>query len=123
MTDTDRYELIRPILHGEQTVKQVHQLSGVPQPTLYRYLSRFRDEGIDGLKDKPPTPHSHPHWFTEDEQAIVVQYKLSHPEMSARQIAKQLSESGTLNISNHSVTNLLHSHHIPLTFFPSTATP
>ena len=95
MTDTDRYELIRPILHEGKTVSQVHQQTGVPRRTLYRYLSSFRCGGIDGLKDKPRSPHSHPHWFTEDEKAQVVQYKLSHPEMSARQIAKHLSESGS----------------------------
>jgi transposase len=118
MTDTQRYELIRPILIKEKTVAQVHQQTGVPVPTLYRYLSRFRCQGASGLKDKSRAPHSHPHWFTQTQQDIVVRYKLSHPRMSARQISKELTESGQLKISNHSVTNILHARGIPLTFSP-----
>ena len=39
MDCTQRYELIRPILQGDKTVRQVAKASGISKRTLYRYLS------------------------------------------------------------------------------------
>ena len=43
MNATQRYELIRPIVRNEKTVKQVHLETGIPISTLYRYVKLFRD--------------------------------------------------------------------------------
>ncbi|MBI1926271.1 helix-turn-helix domain-containing protein [Candidatus Poribacteria bacterium] len=51
---------------------------------------------MKGLQDKSHPVHSHPHWFTEEHKDMVVRYKLQNPSMSARQIAKELTESGLL---------------------------
>ena len=42
MDATQRYELIRPILHKEKTIGQVHSESGISIRTLGRYLKQFR---------------------------------------------------------------------------------
>lgn len=47
MTPIQRYELIRPILQGEKSVKKVHVETNVPLRTLYRYLLRFRQGAGD----------------------------------------------------------------------------
>ena len=118
MTDTERYELIRPIVLEQKTVSEVHKETGIPLCTLYCYVKRFREQGMEGLKDKSRRPHSNPQWFSEPQKDIVIQYKLSHPLMSARKIAEHLSES-VMKISNHTVTNILHACGIPLRFSPS----
>lgn len=66
MDATQRYELIRPILQQEKTVKEVHQQTQVPPVTLYRYLRRFREGNghIENLADKSHAIHSHPNWLT-----------------------------------------------------------
>lgn len=118
MDSTQRYELIRPILQGEKTVKQVHQDSGVSIRTLYRYLSRFRASGgkIESLRDKSHAPQSHPNWFTDQEKALVINYKLCHPHKSASRIAKALTAAGVLTISDRSVSTLLKDHHLATPF-------
>lgn len=121
MTDTERYELIRPILREEKRVSDVSQATGVSQRTLYRYLARFREEGVEGLSDKSHAALSHPKWFTEEQKDLVVHCKWHHPQMSARQLARQLTETGLLTISDHSVTNILHERKMPLRFSPSSA--
>lgn len=118
MDVAQRYELIRPILQRDKTPKQVHQETGVALSSVYRYLKLFREEGMEGLKDKSKAPHAHPKWFTKQQKDLVVQTKLDNPRLSARKIASQLTESGQLEISNKSVTNILHEHSIPLTFSP-----
>ena len=80
--------------------------------TLYRYLRLFRegDCQIESLADKSKAPHSHPLWFTDEQKDEVIQYKLQHKERSARQIAKDLAANGRLQISYHSVANILNQH-------------
>ena len=43
MTATQRYELIRPIIHKEKTIQQVHEENDISIRTLRRYLKRFRE--------------------------------------------------------------------------------
>ncbi len=88
MTATQRYELIRPIIHKEKTIQQVHEENDISIRTLRRYLKRFREgeEQIESLADKSSAAHSHPKWFTEEQKALVVAYKLENPPISARQI-------------------------------------
>jgi hypothetical protein len=114
-----RYELIRPILHGEKSVKEVHHETGVPLSTLYRYLKRFREGNgnIESLADGSHAPHSHPYWFTEEQKDEVIWYKLKHPEKSARQIALDLSANDILQISYHSVSNILRQRRLTANFF------
>ena len=119
MEALQRYELIRPILNGEKSVKEVHNETGVPIPTLYRYIKRFRegDFRIESLADKSHAPHSNPHWFTEAQKDEVIWYKLQHPEKSTRQIATDLSANGILQISYHSVSNILNQRRLTDKFF------
>jgi len=114
-----RYELIRPILHGEKTVKEIHKETGVPSSTLYHYLKRFREGSgqIENLADKPLGPHSHPNWFTEEDKDKVVWYKLHNPEKSARQIALDMTTEGILQISYHTVADILKQRSLTDNFF------
>ena len=108
MDATQRYELIRPILHKEKTIGQVHTESGISIRTLGRYLKRFRSSGgqVESLADKSSVSHSHPNWLTEEQKDIVVDYKQKHPDKSSRQIAGELTDSGILSISYGSVINI-----------------
>jgi len=116
---TERYELIRPILAGEKSVKERHEETGVPPSTLYYYLKRFRDGGgeIESLADKSSAAHSHPNWFTAEDKDKVVWYKVQHPEKSARQIAKELATEEILQINYHSVSDILKQRQLPGNFF------
>ena len=119
MTATERYELIRPIIHKEKTVQQVHKENDISIRTLWRYLKRFRegDEKIESLADKSHAAHSHPKWFTCEQKALVIQYKLENPPISAQQISKDLAEKGILKINPHSVADLLKARGLTKEFF------
>lgn len=112
MTPLQRYELIRPILFGEKSVKEVHDETKVPLRTLYRYIKRFREgeSQLLSLANNPRGPNTHPHWFTDADKQKVIDYFDSHPDRSARQIAKELTESGILKISYHSVADIIKQH-------------
>ena len=118
MDATQRYELIRPILHHEKTPSQVHEETGVPLSTLYDYLKRFREGGeqIESLADRSNAPKNHPNWLTETQKQIVVAYRQQHPHKSARQIAEELTEADIVSINYHSVADILNAYHVPAPF-------
>jgi len=116
-----KYELIRPILKKEKTPKQVSKERNVPLITIYRYLKRFRkDNGnMESLTDKSHAIHTHSKWLTRKDKDKVVQYKLQHPHFSSHQIAKSLTNEGILQISYHSVADILDNRGLTTPFLPT----
>jgi transposase len=104
-----RYEMIRSILKREKSPDQVSKETKTPLSTIYHYLKKFRksSENVEDLADKSHASHSHPKWLTQENKDKVVQYKLQHPHLSSRQIAKALTKEGILQISYHSVADIL----------------
>ena len=119
MNATQKYELIRPILCHEKTPKQVSEEENVPLSNIYRYLKRLResDGNIESLEDKSHANQSHPKWLEPKDKNKVVQYKLHHPHLSARQIAKELAKEGILRINYHSVADILKECGLDTPFF------
>ncbi|MBI1930093.1 helix-turn-helix domain-containing protein [Candidatus Poribacteria bacterium] len=117
MDTLERYELIRPILNREKTPKAVHQETGIPLSTIYWYLKRFREDGIEGLADQSHAIHSHPKWLTEADKDQVVDFKRQHPHLTTRQIATALSEAGILEIHETTVAKILKARGFSPPFF------
>ena len=119
MNATQKYELIRPILKGEKTTKQVSEERNTPISTIYRYLKRYREgnEDIESLVDKPHTNQSNPNWLTREDKDKVVQYTLHHPHLSSRRMAEALAKEGILQISHHSVSDILKERGLTNPFF------
>jgi transposase len=106
---TQKYELIRPILKGEKTPKQVSKEIGIPLSTIYYYLKRFREgrRDIKSLSDKSHANQSHPRWLTQEDKDKIAQYKLQHPHLSSRMIAKELNREDILKVHDRTVANIL----------------
>jgi transposase len=104
-----RYELIRPILNGEKKPKQVSEEKGVPLSRIYRYLKRLQesDGSVESLADRSHAIRSHPKRLTREDKDKVAQYKLHHPHLSSRQLAKALAQEGILQIHDRTVSNIL----------------
>ena len=119
MNATQRYELIRPILKQEKTPKQVSQVENVPLSNIYRYLKRFQEgsEDMESLADKSHANHSHPRWLTPEDKDNVIQYKLQHPHLGSRKISEALAQEGILQISYHTVANILKERGLTAPFF------
>ncbi len=124
MNALQKYEIIRPILKGEKTPKQVSEEANVPLSSIYYYLKLFRESGgdIKSLEDKSHAIHSHPKRLPQEDKDKVVQYKLQHPHLSSRQIAEALTQEGILQIHDRTVGNILRERGLTTPFF-STSHP
>ena len=109
MNAIQKYELIRPILKKEKNPNQVSKEKNIPLITIYRYLKKFRkgNGNMESLTDKSHAIHGHSKWITRKDKDKIVQYKLQHPHLSSRQIAKALTDEGILPINYHSVSDVL----------------
>lgn len=121
MNAKQKYEFIRPILMHERSPKQVSEEANTPLSSIYRYLRRFREGGgkIESLADRSHAILSHPKRFTQEDRSKVVQYKLQHPQLSSRRIAKALAEKNILRINYHSVADILKERGLASPFFPT----
>ena len=119
MNATQKYELIRPILKSEKTLEQASKETGIPLSTIYYYLKRFRDSGgdIESLTDKSHASQSHPRWLTQADKEKVIQYKLQHPHLSSRQMAKAFAQEDILKIHDRTVSNILKEHGLTAPLF------
>ena len=119
MNTIQRYELIRPILQGDKNPKQVSEEKGVPLSNIYRYLKRLGEgnDDMESLADKSHANLSHPRWLTKEDKDKVIQYKLQHPHLSSRKIAKALAEEGILQIHYRTVAKILKEQGLTAPFF------
>jgi transposase len=119
-----KYEIIRPILKGEKTPKQINEETNVPLSTIYYYLKLLResDEDIKSLEDKSHAIHSHPKRLTQEDKDKVAQYKIQHPHLSSRQIAEALTQENILQVHDRTVANILRERGLATPFF-STSHP
>ena len=49
---------------------------------------------METLADKSHANQSHPKWLTQEDKEKVIQYKLEHPHLSSRRVAKALAKEG-----------------------------
>jgi transposase len=64
------------------------EAAGVSEPTAYRWLKRWREEGEAGLRDRSSTPKSIPHRTPPDRVEAIV--KLRKLFMTGAEIAEVL---------------------------------
>lgn len=64
--------LVKRIVEGGLRIEEAAQAAGVSERTAYKWLRRFREEGISGLVDRSSRPHASPHATSEMQVAQVI---------------------------------------------------
>lgn len=71
-----------------QSVAAIAVASGISVRTVYKWLKRYRDEGVHGLSNKPGTPRSNPHAYLMGWRGLIE--GLRRYRMTALEIAMTL---------------------------------
>ena len=66
-----RLTMVQRVVDEQWSFAEAAQASGVSERTCRKWVGRFLAEGLDGLRDRPSTPHSVPH-RTPDELVEVI---------------------------------------------------
>lgn len=59
---------------------------GISRKTGYKFVSRYLEEGLDGLKDRSRSRHHHPNAISDALERIIVKARSSHPSWGPRKI-------------------------------------
>jgi Homeodomain-like domain/leucine-zipper of insertion element IS481 len=111
-----RYEAIRPILKGEQSLRQQSQQTGMNYWRLWRDLRRFRRDGLLGLIDRRTLPHARGKpgadvFLPRHIQQLIVRLALAHP-CTACELARIIRDGYHYPVAHRGIQRVLARHHL-----------
>jgi transposase InsO family protein len=93
MEDLKLQVLLEPDRTGE-SVAEVCARHGLSRASFYRYLRRYRAEGVAGLEPRSRRPRLSPAQIEPALEAQIVELRRHHPRWGARRIHAELQRSG-----------------------------
>ena len=75
----ERVQLVSLYETGNYSVTQLAEGFGVSRKTAYKWLERFRQEGVGGIEERSRAPHHHPNATKEAVVLAVLRAKAAHP--------------------------------------------
>lgn len=63
---------------------------GVSRKTGYKWIGRYEEEGVEGLRDRSRAPHRCPHRISEEVEDAIVAVRQKHPRWGPKKIVKVL---------------------------------
>lgn len=66
---------------------------GIARKTGYKWLERFRAEGLAGLEDQSRAPHSCPHRIPEKTEAALLRARKAHPHWGPKKLLPHLAST------------------------------
>ena len=88
-------------------VSEACRRRGLSRQSFYEYKRRFADAGLEGLKDLPPVPKSHPMSTPESHVERLLALSLEHPAWGCNRLSDTLALEG-ISISAPTIQNLLN---------------
>jgi transposase-like protein len=74
-----RLEFVRLAEQGDVSAAELCRRFGISRQTGFQYLRRYRESGIDRLKDRSRWPHSSPRRTPAAMETQIVELREAHP--------------------------------------------
>lgn len=103
----EKREIIHMVEHSNLSIRQTLEELGVPRSSFYRWYRNFQEDGLEGLKNKPPQDKRFWNRIPGSVRVQVVELALEHPDQSSRQLAWQFTDQEGYFISESSVYRIL----------------
>jgi putative transposase len=82
----ERLRFIAAFEEGGWTMTELCRAFGVSRKTGYKLLGRYRELGLERLKDLTRAPHGHPNRTSEEIERLLVAARRGHPHWGARKL-------------------------------------
>lgn len=89
-----RIEFVTLAVQKDRNVSELCRHYGISRKTGYKWLDRFRDQGIAGLEDKSRRPLTSPNKMDADVEECVVRARKEHAAWGGRKLRQHLLNSG-----------------------------
>jgi len=88
-------------------VSEACRRRGISRTTFYEYKQRFEQDGLEGLRDLPPIPKSHPMATPEEHVRRLLEVSLEHPAWGCDRLSAHLKLEG-VSISGPTIQRILN---------------
>jgi len=92
----ERFRFVEDYKRNHSSVAELCRCYGVSRKTGYKWLERYQEEGLDGLRDQSRTPRVHPNQVLPEVAEAIVdlrrQYPLWGPEKLRARLARDVPE-------------------------------
>ncbi len=88
---TERMEFLMTLDRGLYSMAELCERFGVSRKTGYKWLSRWADEGIEGVRDRSRRPHSSPTRTAPELEELVVEMRKAHTDWGPRKLLRVLA--------------------------------
>jgi len=89
-----RRELVELALREGTNMSELSRRFGVSRKTAYKWLERYREEGVSGLEDQSRRPKSSPHRTSAATEEQVVELRSAHRAWGGRKLRRRLLDQG-----------------------------
>jgi transposase len=85
-------ERIRFVTRAEdgESIKELAREFGISEKTAHKFLRRWKDEGLDGLRERSRAPQRIPHRTSPEVVDLILAVRRAHPTWGARKIKQRL---------------------------------
>ena len=89
---SQRLELVALMEEGIVPVTELSRRFGVAPKTAYKWLKRYREQGVEGLRERSRAPLTSPGKTLPEVEAAVVAARRAHPLWGGRKVAAWLQK-------------------------------
>ena len=95
--------------HAIGNISEACRQRGVSRTQFYEYKRRFQENGLEGLKDRPPVHKSHPFTTPDQVEDLILETSLEHPDWGCGRLSAYLNTQGT-SVSSPTIQRILIKH-------------
>ena len=106
-----KMEFVNMALNSELSMNELCDRFGISRPTGYKWLKRYREEGLDGLYERSRRPLRSPARTAEPIERLIVELRKDDPAWGARKLHRILErgiESGRYHIDRLPCPSTVH---------------
>lgn len=112
-TMSQRQEFVMLASVENANIRQLCRRFGISPTVGYKWLGRYRAEGVAGLKDRSRRPQNSPHRTDAKVEQKVVQLRKKHPAWGGRKLRARLKALKEPQVPSPStITAILHRHQL-----------
>ena len=110
-TMSERKAFIAKALEEGATISAVCREFGISRKTGYKWLKRYREEGLAGLQDRSRRLHHSPNQTPPEVEQVVVEARQAHPTWGGRKLKRWLENRGYQSIPAPSTVTAILARH------------
>ncbi len=91
----ERMRFVMSLEKGACSVAEACRAFGISRKTGYKILGRYRELGVDGIRDQSRAPKSHPNQIPLEVESAVLRVRRRHPTWGSKKILAVLARESS----------------------------